>query len=168
MSPEDPKRERLYKCIGSDDQRIACGVRDPSKLNCRPCCPFLKFTLNMEHVNRAKLETMSKKLVNFDVEYSTILNKWSNMQTDLLAEGKEHDAYIIREVLDCLSEESLKIANKRLSLHVSKTELPVFRDYYRKAREDVHRLKAIVASHHKVKKLRKAVEGTIGMVTRLE
>lgn len=161
----EPKRERLYKCVGSDDQRIACGVRDPSRLNCRPCCPFLKFTINMDGVNRAKLARLEGKLVNFDVEYSNILTKWDNKQTDLLSEGKEHDAFIIREILDCLSEDSLKIANRRLTAHVQKTELPVFRDYYRKAREDVRKLKAIVSAHNKVKKMRKVVEGTNGMVT---
>jgi hypothetical protein len=145
------KREKTYECL-SDTQREACGVQVVG-VACREGCPFLRVGMSGIHKDQ-KIAMLEKRLVNFEAEFDTILGQWARKQQKFIEEDKPNDAFIIRRIIEILCEPDLKVAQKKITSHVMKTELPLFRNYYKTAREDIKRLRKIVADHKKLQKLK--------------
>lgn len=145
------KREKTYECL-SDTQKEMCGVKVIGT-ECREGCPFLK--VSTSGISRdMKIAMLEKRLVNFEKEFDTVLAKWAKKQADFLKADKTNDAYIVRRIIEVMCEPDLKVAQKKITSHVMKTELPLFRNYYKEAREDIKRLRSIIAAHQKLKKLK--------------
>jgi len=107
---------------------------------------------------QARIERLESLLVDYNHEFSQIVAKWKNKKEVFESSGSKDDAYVIGVILSNFENPNLKVCQKKLSNLIIRTKLPLFRDYYRKAREDVVRLRKVVAMHDKLKKL---IEGKV-------
>lgn len=146
-----PKIEKVYLCA-SELQKMQCGVEIPHADNCRMGCPFLQLRPKGMGIKRERVSKLRNRLVNFQAAFDDIVFRWTNKQKEYLAEGKTSDAYIVRHIVELLCEPDLKVAQKKLTSHIMRTKLPLFRNYYHQAREDVKRLRKILKDHATVAK----------------
>jgi hypothetical protein len=101
---------------------------------------------------------LESRLVDFAKERASILEFWSKKERDFRDEGLRNDEYIIHHLLEIIKEANPKIAFKELSLAMQKCQLPLFRDYYRRARSDISRLRKIQLDHERVRKHKEKME----------
>jgi hypothetical protein len=151
------KREMVYLC-SSELQHLQCEVKVIHKDNCRIGCPFLQFRPKGAGLKREKFSKLEQRLVNFEVAFNEVINRWTLKQSEFLRQGRESDAYIVRHIIEMLCEPNLKVGQKKLTDRIFKTKLPLFRSYYKEGREDIKRLRKIVDDHHKVQKEREKRE----------
>jgi len=158
--PKRPKREMEYLC-SSEMQKLLCEVKVVHKDNCRIGCPFLQFRPVGSGLKRERISKLENRLVNFEAAFDEVIKKWTLKQSEFIRIGKTNDAYIARHIVELMCDPNLKFAQKKLTDHIFKTKLPLFRSYYKEGREDIKRLRKIVADHHKVQKEREKRERRI-------
>lgn len=151
------KREMEYLC-SSELQHLQCEVKVIHKDNCRMGCPFLQFRPKGAGLKREKISRLERRLVDFEAAFDEVIKRWTVKQSEFIREGKTNDAYIIRHIIELLCETNLKFGQKKLTDHIFKTKLPLFRSYYKEGREDIKRLRKIVDDHHKVQREREKRE----------
>jgi len=151
------KRERVYLC-SSELQKMQCGVEIPSKETCREGCPFIQVRLKGQGLKRERLSKLENRLVNFEAEFDGVIGQWARKQKDFLEREQLDDAYIIKQIIEILCEPDLRVAQRKLTSKIFAVKKPLFRDYYRTARDDVKTLRKVIADHQKVMKLREKNE----------
>lgn len=101
-------------------------------------------------LKREKFSKLEERLVDFEAERMTIVDQWERKSRAATTEG-----YIMANICEILKDSPTPdVCFKRLTDQINRCQLPLFRDYYRKAREDVARLRKIVRDHETVRKMR--------------
>ena len=152
-----PKREMEYLC-SSELQHLQCEVKVIHKDNCRMGCPFLQFRPKGAGLKQERISRLERRLVDFEAAFDEVIKRWTVKQSEFIRQERTNDAYIVRHIIELLCEPNLKFAQKKMTDHIFKTKLPLFRSYYKEGREDIKRLRKIVDDHHKVQREREKRE----------
>lgn len=139
----------IYLCA-SPLQKLQCGVEEPSPGTCRLGCPFMQKRKPGQDLKREKFSRLEERLVDFEAQRMTIVDQWERKSRNATTEG-----YIMANICEILKDSPTPdVCFKRLTKEIQSCQLPLFRDYYRKAREDVSGLRKIVRDHETVRKLK--------------
>ena len=139
----------IYLC-SSPMQKLQCGVEGPSPGTCRLGCPFMQKRKPGQGLKREKFSKMEERLVDFEAQRLTVVQYWAGKERTATSEG-----YIMHHICEILEDSPTPdVCFKRLSEEIRRCQLPLFRDYYRKAREDVAKLRKIARDHETVRKMR--------------
>lgn len=101
-----------------------------------------------------RINELEKRLINFGAERERILIFWKNKESAFEKEGLRDEAYIINCICGLIEEADPNVAYKKLTVKIRQCQLPLLRDFYRKAREDISRLRTIQLEHTKLRKLK--------------
>lgn len=150
----------VYLC-GSELQRLQCSVIEPGPLACRVGCPFLQKRKPGQGLKREKYVQLEKRLVDFGTRRAEIILKWSDKARTMENSGMPDDAFIMGKIVDAISEPAPQTAGKLLTDLIRRCKLPLFRNYYKQARDDIAMLRKIQKQHERARKLklkREAIE----------
>lgn len=152
-----PKKERVpiewvYLCA-SELSKLSCGVQDPGPERCRMGCPFLQKRRPGQGPKRVRTFGLKSRLVDYGQERLNIIGQWTTKEREMKEQGKPNDEYIMHHIVEILNDPNPKVVYKLLTSAIRRCKLPLFRDYYRKARTDMLRLKKIQKDHIRARKM---------------
>jgi|WetSurMetagenome_2_1015567.scaffolds.fasta_scaffold346565_2 hypothetical protein len=155
VKPKKPRKvqEYIYLC-SSELQKLACGVEFPSPDKCRLGCPFFQRRKPGQGLKLERYVALEKRLINFGEERCRIIEFWDNKERQFKAEGLRNDAYIMFHICEIIREANPKLASKMLTGCIRRCKAPLFRDYYKRARDDISRLRKIQNDHEKAERMR--------------